>query len=170
MAMINCKNCGNAYDDENAYCIYCGAKTVKTAPAPAAFSTPASAAFSTPAPEAAPAPAVAPTYSNAPQPQPYYYEPAQYGKKGRGFAWIVFMRVILWIWFGLLVLSSLIGGIGYMLNGRDEEILIGFGILLGGVFMAFLTIAVGMIWLNNASNLNKIATNSARILDKLERK
>lgn len=126
MAIISCSKCGNAFDDANDSCPFCGTKP------------------------------------NEPT-DPERFEP---GAAGGGFGWIVFMRVILWFVFGMILFSSLIGGI-VLMAGKTWP----FGILaiFGGVLLAFIAIAGGMIALNNASNLHKIATNTARILDEMQK-
>lgn len=144
MAIINCSKCGNAYDSANSYCPFCGQQTVQVPPTQEA-----------------------PQCPSYPQQVPYYTAPS-HGKTGSGFGWIVFMRVILWIVFAGIVVSALIIGIGLL--GRRRTQLEGILVILGGILTAFITIAAGMIALNNASNLNKIATNSAKILDELQKK
>lgn len=144
MAIINCSKCGNAYDSANSYCPFCGQQTVQVPPTQEV-----------------------PQYAVYPQQVPYYTAPSQ-GKTGSGFGWIVFMRVILWIVFAGIVVSALIIGIGLL--GRRRTQLEGILVILGGILTAFITIAAGMVALNNASNLNKIATNSAKILDELQKK
>lgn len=148
MAIINCSKCGNSYDSANSYCPFCGQQTVQVPPTQEA-----------------------PQCPSYPQQVPYYTAPSQ-GKTGTGFGWIVFMRVILWIVFGAIVVASLIVGIRMMsfsryFGGMAWE---GMLVIFGGILTAFITIAAGMIALNNASNLNKIATNSAKILDELQKK
>ena len=148
MAIINCSKCGNAYDSANSHCPFCGQQTVQVPPTQEA-----------------------PRCPSYPQQVPYYTAPS-HGKTGSGFGWIVFLRVILWIVFGAIVLSSLIIGIRMMsfsryFGGMAWE---GMLVIFGGILTAFITIAAGMVALNNASNLNKIATNSAKILDELQKK
>lgn len=181
MAMIHCSQCGNTYDSENAFCTNCGQPTAKSQEAQKTPEAPAAAPQAQSAPrQTAPQPGAYQQRPQQTQSLPYqaaqqipnygqqyrpYPMPTQ-GKVGGGFGWIVFMRVILWIFFGLILLASLVSGVQFMAMG-DEGVLIGFGIMLGGTLVAFLSVALGMISLNNASNLHKIATNSAHILDEL---
>lgn len=177
MATIRCSQCGNTYDSENAFCTNCGQATAKSREAQKAPEAPQTQSAPR---QSAPQPG---TYQQRPQQtQSVPYQTAQQapnygqqyrpypmsaqGKVGGGFGWIVFMRVILWIFFGLILLASLVSGVQLMAEG-DEGILIGFLVMLGGTLVAFLSVAMGMISLNNASNLHKIATNSAHILDEL---
>lgn len=196
MATIKCSKCGNVYDTDNSFCTNCGQPTSKSQADHAAAEQAARAAQAEQAARAAQAAQAEQAARAAQAAQQTYQHPhqgtaqnnayqsaqqvpnyAQYrpyaapvqGKVGGGFGWIVFLRVILWIFFGLIMLSALIAGVEFMSWG-DEGVLIGFATILGGALVAFLTVACGMISLNNASNIHKIATNSARILDELQRR
>ena len=102
-----------------------------------------------------------------------YYNPGKYsppytgGKFGKGGGWIGFLRVFLWIWFGLICLAGLIGFFGSTAAG-GKGALLGLLILAAAVLIAFLSVAGGMVALDAAANINRCATNSARILELLQ--
>lgn len=102
------------------------------------------------------------------------------GGDGKGSGWITFLRVFLWIWFGLLCLAGLVlcvsafnqaSNVRYWSNDASTQlILAGLGSLVGCVLLAFLSVAGGMVALDAAANIKRCATNSARILDELQKK
>ena len=94
------------------------------------------------------------------------YAPVKAGQTGKGGGWIGFLRVFLWIFFGLLCLVGVIGFAGMAANGQGGP---GMLILLGCILLAFLSVAGGMIALDAAKNISRCATNSARILELLQR-
>ncbi len=87
-------------------------------------------------------------------------------KGGKGGGWIGFLRVFLWIWFGLVCLFGVIVCVGWI----DINPVIGFLCFLGCVLVAFLSVAGGMVALDACVNIKRCATNSARILDLLQKK
>lgn len=99
-------------------------------------------------------------------------------EKGKGGAWIVFMRVVLWVQFALfslvgiavfvcsLVASSSLPG---LFDGAGS-VLIGFLIMIGCILFAFLSVAMGMIFLDMAANIKRTTTNSAYTLELLLKK
>ena len=84
--------------------------------------------------------------------------------------------MFLWIWFGLLCLAGVALCISafytasQVRRGGEEIILAGLGSLVGCVLVAFLSVAGGMVALDAAANIKRCATNSARILDLLQKK
>lgn len=150
MATINCSNCGSAFDSANSFCPFCGTPNGQEAQQAPTYAQPAAPQY--------------PPY----QPAPYVPTPTVRGKAGGGFGWIVFMRVILWILFAGMILSSLIYGI--ILLGHNRTVGEGLLVIFGGILTSFIVVAGGMILLNAASNLHKIATNSANILNELQKR
>ena len=108
-------------------------------------------------------PQTPPSYGYAPQ------TPAAASQGGKGSGWIGLLRVFLWIWFGLLCLGGLVTFIA-LLSAGARGALLGFGALIGSVLVAFLSVAGGMVALDAAANISRCATNSARILDILQKK
>ena len=106
------------------------------------------------------------------------YAPPAAGKAadGKGGGWIAFLRVFLWIWFALLCLAgvalciSAFYAASQTRRGGEEMILAGIGSLVGCVLMAFLSVAGGMVALDAAANIKRCASNSARILEELQKK
>lgn len=97
------------------------------------------------------------------------YTPPPYaaGKFGKGGGWIGFLRVFLWVWFGLICLAGLIGFFGSTAAGGAGALL-GLLFLAAAVLIAFLSVAGGMVALDAAANIHRCATNSARILELLQ--
>ena len=193
MAMITCTKCGNQINGDEAFCPYCGIsiqsmndqpeapqsapqpQAPQSAPQPQApQSAPQSRAYqSAPQPwayQSAPQPQVPPVYANPTYtppvyaPQPRMSDERYVGKTGKGMGWIVFMRVILWIIFAGIIVSGVV--MGLRMFDYDEVLAIAY--ILGGVFSAFITVAAGMILLNNATNLRSIATNTAKTVELLQ--
>lgn len=170
MAKFVCSGCGRELTAEQAFCPDCGrpAKAVQepTQPAQAAPAQPVP-----PKPEAPVRPA--PSYQQNPYPQmPYQPNPVFYqktGKTGKGMGWIVFLRVILWITFAAIVITGTVLAIRWLY----WEPLMSALYFFGSILLAFITVAGGMIALNNATNLRSIAMNTAltvELLQKLENK
>lgn len=157
---MNCGNCGHPVKDGDKVCSACGTPLENPTPSAQIPCQNQQAAYSQSRYYAA-------QWQQAQEAAPVYYGQ---GEAGSGLGWITFLRVVLWIIFSLMLLSSL--GAGFVLIGRGdgETILMGVGALVGGIFVSFLSVAAGMIALNNAKNLHKIANNSAKILDILQRK
>lgn len=147
--MKTCPACGNQYDKDGAFCPFCG-----TAAATAPKADPVHAAPNPP--HVAPYP--------PPAPPAYYDSPVSHGKGG---GWIMLVRVMLWIFFALFCLSSFVSALNYF--SRDK-IAIGFAVLIGGIFAAFLVIAMGMVTLDMAKNTQRIANNTAEIAKNLKNK
>ena len=164
-----CKSCGNEIPAGNPFCPICGAAQPKEEPIPANKNPEAVVApqwpINSPEPKYAP-----PVYSQQSQYTPPVYSaprsPVMYGEEGGGMGWIVFLRVMLWIIFAAGIIAALIAGIEAM--QWDE--LTGIGIILAGVLASFLTVAGGMVALNNASNHRKTASNTAKIIRILQEK
>ena len=168
MALITCPRCGKLIEGKEAFCPYCGASTKNAAAAPAAQPNPTAQKQSYAPPTYTPpvnqgyAP---PAYPQQPPVQSYEFS----GKTGKGMGWIVFMRVILWVIFAGMIIAGIVLGVECF--DYDEEI--GLLYILGGILSAFITVAGGMIALNNATNLRSIAMNTAKtveLLQELERK
>lgn len=154
MANIICSGCGNLIDGNEKYCPVCGKATA------------ASAANTPPAPQAPPA---ATPYPPVYSPQPQYIPAPNYdGKSGKGLGWITFLKVMLWILFALMEITTLVYVVAAANYFRYHGALIGFLIFLGGTLISFLTLAGGMVALNNATNLRSIATNTAKTVGLLE--
>lgn len=109
------------------------------------------------------------TYQQQPQggyapPMGSYVPPsAPAGHSGKGGGWIALMRTFLWILFGLICFF----GIVLFSRVADENTLVGLLCLAGCVLLAFVTVAGGMIALDAAANIKRIADNSAKIFDLL---
>lgn len=153
-----CPSCGNAIDIQLTYCSYCGAAQMPNTRADAYPPEPTPQQW--PRQEAPAQYSEAPVYT-PPIPQMFRYQ----GEEGIGGGWIVFLRVMLWIFFSIIVLAYSIAGISMIVNDLPGE---GIAILLVGVLAAFLLIAGGMVSLNSASNQRKTATNTAKILQVLQ--
>lgn len=94
------------------------------------------------------------------------YISAATSQAGRGSNWIGFLRIFLWIWFALICLSGVIAFFNLASNG---SLLPGLLALIGAALLAFVSVAGGMIALDAASNIQRCATNSARILELMQR-
>ena len=142
MAKFVCSGCGRELTAGQAFCPDCGhsAKVVQE-PSP-----PAQAANALPY-----------------QPNPVYYQ--RIGKTGKGMGWIAFMRTILWIMFAAIVISGLV----LACNLGDHEPLMGVLCFFGSILMAFITVAGGMIALNNATNIRSIAINTSITVELLQK-
>ena len=106
-------------------------------------------------------------YSYAPPPPqaPVYID----GLEGKGAGWIGLLRVILWIYFGLICLVGLVLFVGFSAVG-GPGFLAGLLALAGCVLLAFVSVAGGMVALDAAQNIRRTAINSARILEMLNKK
>lgn len=110
-----------------------------------------------------------------PQYQQNYYAPQQPINRGKGGGWIGFMRVMAWLLFVLLELSVVIGGGMLLVNGLNGYwgtdwglFFSGLGVIVGGTLVAFIMIAAINISLDMAKNTERTATNTARLVEKLE--
>lgn len=92
------------------------------------------------------------------------------GETGCGKGWIVFLRVLLWIFFTLMMLATIASAVRMFAEGDEEMTLIALGVFIGGIFLSFLTVAGGMISLNNAENHLRTANNTAKIISLLQQK
>lgn len=156
MAQLPCIKCGRIFDSTLGRCSHCGHPIPTTeedfaeAPAPS-LAEPAAAAAR---PVSPPKRSVSALSSAS-------------GKSGRGYGWISFMRVMLWILFGTIAFAALAGAV--ILSLMDSRMLLlsiaGFVLL---IFLDFLLIAGGMIKLNNAENFARTADNTAMFLDRLD--
>ena len=93
------------------------------------------------------------------------------GDTGRGAGWIMFLRVLLWIVFGgicLLGLALAMPLFQYSSYGADP--MVGLGIIVGSVLIAFTVVAAGMVSLDAAQNIRRCAINSANVLDLLNQR
>ena len=122
-------------------------------------------------------------YGQAPYGQPQYGGQAQYsyappppqgpayvpGLEGKGAGWIGLLRVILWIYFGLVCVVGLVLFVGFSAVG-GPGFLAGLLALAGCVLLAFVSVAGGMVALDAAQNIRRTAINSARILEMLNKK
>ena len=97
------------------------------------------------------------------QPNPVFYQKT--GKTGKGMGWIVFLRVILWIMFAAIVITGIVLAIQWLYWEPLMSVLYFFGSIL----LAFITVAGGMIALNNATNLRSIAMNTALTVELLQK-
>lgn len=110
----------------------------------------------------------------APQYQPPYYAPQpKPANRGKGGGWIGFLRVMAWVLFALIELSTLVGGFILMSAGHYwgvnwGSIFGGLGIIAGGTLMAFIIIAAINITLDMAMNTARTATNTAKLVEKIE--
>ena len=93
--------------------------------------------------------------------QPYYAQP----RGGQGGGWIGFLRVFLWIWFGIICLAGLI----YTVVMMQVEPLMGLLVLVATAIVAFASVAGGMVMLDAAKNIETCATNSAQILAEMQK-
>ena len=98
---------------------------------------------------------------------------SQTGQTGRGGGWIMLLRVFLWLFFAVICLAGLITGGALFMQALDYEepalLFAGIGTFLGCVFLAFVSVAGGMVALDAAQNIRRCAINSANILDLLNR-
>lgn len=157
MAEIICPACGKTIEEGNAFCPYCGVSVDgKNEWAPPPVEPPHAAEGAAYTPPPAPG-------------NPVYPMPTQ-GKSGTGLGWIIFLRVMLWIFFALIEIGTLASIYFMLLYSRGHAILPAVLTLLGGTLIAFLTVAGGMVALNNATNLRRIAINTAKTLELLERR
>ncbi len=101
---------------------------------------------------------------------------AKAGESGTGGRWIAFLRGLLWISFSLICFVALFysfrsftSAIWYVSNGLGEYaghiFLYGIIILLGGILVAFIALAAGMVTLDVAENIRRSANNTSRILE-----
>lgn len=110
------------------------------------------------------------------QPQGGYYQPpaggyyqpptAGRGQVGKGGGWIGLLRVVLWLEFAMFA----IGGLFCFGSLADREPLLGLLSLAGCVLVGLLVVGGGMVALDAAANIQRCATNSAHIIDLLEKK
>lgn len=141
----NCNKCGSPLNENESFCSACGTPVEQPG-------------------------ASAPNNASAQPPfnPPVYPQPTSYrsvaGKRGGGMGWIVFLRVIAWVLFGAMILAGLI----YAFEIIDEAPEIALLSIAGSVLSAFLLVAGIMISLNNASNLRKIAENTADMVELLK--
>lgn len=120
------------------------------------------------------------------QPQPQYQPPQYYApqpkpaNRGKGGGWIGFLRVMAWILFAVEELAFVITGIAMMAGARVANSYFGYsytnwgaifgglGIIAGGTLMAFIMIAGINVALDMAMNTARTATNTAKLVEKLE--
>ena len=95
-----------------------------------------------------------------------YCQPPTQGQVGKGGGWIGLLRVVLWLEFAMFVIVGLYG----FSTMADYEPLMGLLTLAGSVLVGLLVVGGGMVALDAAANIQRCATNSARILDHLGRK
>ncbi len=158
-----CKNCGAVMENEMSFCSKCGMKQPEeggAAPAGRPGPGPASAPVPPAPPRSYPA---GPSYPPAPS--------VRMGDTGRGAGWIMFLRVLLWIVFGgicLLGLALAMPLFQYSSYGADP--MVGLGIIVGSVLIAFTVVAAGMVSLDAAQNIRRCAINSANVLDLLNQR
>lgn len=184
MAMITCTKCGNQINGDEAFCPYCGIsiQSMNDQPEAPQSAPQPQAPQSAPQPQAPQSASQPWAYQSAPQswappvyanptyappvyaPQPRMSGERYVGKTGKGMGWIVFMRVILWIAFAGIIVYGVV--MGMELFDYDEMLALAY--ILGGIFTAFITVAGGMIMLNNATNLRSIATNTAKTVELLQ--
>ena len=106
------------------------------------------------------------SYAPPPPPQGPAYVP---GLEGKGAGWIGLLRVILWIYFGLICVVGLVLFVSISAAG-GPGFLAGLLALAGCVLLAFVSVAGGMVALDAAQNIRRTAINSARILEMLNKK
>ena len=95
----------------------------------------------------------------------YYQSPGQ-GQRGKGGGWIGLLRVVLWLEFAVFAIFGLVG-FGSM---ADREPMLGLLTLAASVLVGLLVVGGGMVALDAAANIQRCATNSAQILDRLNQK
>lgn len=144
MEMVICSKCGKSVEGNVAFCRECGAPLKPAAPQ---------------------RPTPPPVYANPTVPYPPQPAYAPASKTGKGMGWIVFLRVILWVIFAAFVIIGFALGVEIM----DWEPGIGLLYIFGGILAGFLTVASGMVALNNATNLRTIANNTAKTVDLLQK-
>ena len=95
------------------------------------------------------------------------------GKRGKGIGWIALVRIFCWIFLAVMLIGSLIFGIGVAMSGWTDsgilDILCGIAALAVGVLISFWSVASGMIALNNAENLRRIAINTEKTVEILSK-
>lgn len=173
MAIVFCPACGKKINTEDGkYCPACGKLAVTEAEEAAASVTTGKAQEEQP-PETAAEQMQQDTESTAQMEFPAMEEagaarPPMPALSQSGYGWISFMRMVLWNLFSLLALASFIAGC--VLIAKRGSVSVGLGVMLGGTLLAFITIAGGMILLDNAINLDRLARNSEKILKLLQKK
>ena len=172
MNMIPCPKCGKIIDGDQAFCAYCGTPLSHTAePEP-------EPQYTAPRPEPQPEPQyTAPEYSaprySAPQPQYYAAQPQYYAphQSTMGKGWLLFVRVLLWVMCAGVVIASIILSTRFF--RFRQTVGYGFLVILGGLIVAFSSVAWGMVMLNHAQNLYYVAENTRKtneLLSELLRK
>lgn len=134
----------------------------------------------------APQQPVQPQYQPYQQPQyqqgyaPYYAPQQKLTNRGKGGGWIGFLRVMAWIMFAIYELLIVIGSIGIMVGGSftingsytylygGTAIMVGMLVLIIGSFLMFLMIAAINVYLDMAMNTARTATNTAKLVEKVE--
>lgn len=134
----------------------------------------------------APQQPVQPQYQPYQQPQyqqgyaPYYAPQQKLANRGKGGGWIGFLRVMAWIMFAIYELLIVIGSIGIMVGGNftingsytylygGTAIMVGMLVLIIGSFLMFLMIAAINVYLDMAMNTARTATNTAKLVEKVE--
>lgn len=165
MQTINCRICGKEIAAGSTFCPYCGMGQAEEhgveAPQWAPPVENASPVRFSPSVEKSKLPPINPADQ---------YRPQVHGKSRSSAGWILFLRVLLWIFFGIMMLGT-IGAVVVMVQDGDSDLLpAALGIFLGGTFVSFLTVSAGMIALNNADNIRKTTDNTEMIIDLLRKK
>lgn len=158
-----CSGCGRELTQEQDFCPDCGSPA-KAVPQ----SAPAAQEPSAPPRQEIPVRPAPPSYPQSPYQQaPYQQMPAVAltGKTGKGMGWIVFLRVILWVLFAAIVITSFVLAAPVFYASPAMAALI----VLCGILTGFVVVAGGMIALNNATNLRSIAKNTALTVELLQR-
>ncbi len=158
-----CSGCGRELTQEQDFCPDCGSPA-KAVPQ----SAPSAQEPSAPPRQEIPVRPAPPSYPQSPYQQaPYQQMPAVAltGKTGKGMGWIVFLRVILWVLFAAIVITSFVLAAPVFYASPAMAALI----VLCGILTGFVVVAGGMIALNNATNLRSIAKNTALTVELLQR-
>ena len=141
-----CSNCGRQLADDALFCPSCGANI----PAPQSASTPQSTTQYQPANQAPAFDELRSSYENG---TPYPRQNTYSQGSGTTF-WIVGLKIIAWIIFGLIILSGLIMGV--IASAESYNPAFFFLFLIGSFIIAFLCVATVMIFLDMAGDIRKI--------------
>lgn len=163
-----CSGCGRELTQEQDFCPDCGSPAKAVPQSAPAAQEPAAQEPSAPPRQEIPVRPAPPSYPQSPYQQaPYQQMPAVAltGKTGKGMGWIVFLRVILWVLFAAIVITSFVLAAPVFYASPAMAALI----VLCGILTGFVVVAGGMIALNNATNLRSIAKNTALTVELLQR-
>ena len=97
-----------------------------------------------------------------------YYDSdfSQENQQNSSSGWIIGMRIFAWIIFVVITISGIISSVFFWANIRDEEgikfgsLFVGLGIIALGLMIAFLTVAMIMIFLDMAEDIKAIRNNT----------